>query len=60
MTRGNLWNYYRGKIDDIDGNASQGKSFKYKIKIMGKAPVRPPQRGNPGDADQPKKHQCHP
>ena len=25
MTSGSLWNYYRGKIDDVDDNASDGK-----------------------------------
>ena len=32
MTSGSLWNYYRDEIDDVDGNASDGKSFKYKKK----------------------------
>ena len=29
-----LWNYYRDKINnvDINGNASDGKSFEYKAK----------------------------
>ena len=27
---GGLWNYYRDEIDNISGNASEGKSFKYK------------------------------
>ena len=31
MTSRNFWNYYRDKIDDVDGNASDGKSFIYKI-----------------------------
>ena len=42
MTSGSLWNYYRDKVDDVDDNASDGKSFKYKIKIVGKTPERPP------------------
>ena len=29
---GSLWNYYRDIIDDVDDNASDGKSFKYKKK----------------------------
>ena len=29
MTSGSLWNYYRDEIDDVDGNASDGKSFEY-------------------------------
>ena len=28
MISGNLWNYYRDEIDDVDDNASDGKSFK--------------------------------
>ena len=36
MTSGSLWNNYRKKIDDVNDNASDGKSFKYKTKIIGK------------------------
>ena len=32
MTSGSLCNYYRGEIDNINDNASDGKSFKYKTK----------------------------
>ena len=39
MTSGGLWNYYKDKIDDVDDNASDGKSFKHKIKIIGKTVV---------------------
>ena len=46
MTLGSLWNYYRGKIDD--DNASDGRSFIYKIKTVGNTPERP---GNEGDAN---------
>ena len=53
MTSGSLWNYYRDKIDDVDNNASVGKSFRYKTKIVGKTPERPPRHGNPGDANRP-------
>ena len=28
ITSGSLWNYYRDKIDDVDNNASDSKSFK--------------------------------
>ena len=38
MTLGSLSNYYRDKIGDVDGNALNGKSFKYKTKIIGKKP----------------------
>ena len=41
MTSGRLWNYYRDKIDDVDDNASDGKSFKYKRKIIRKTEARP-------------------
>ena len=35
MTSGSLWNYYRYEIDDVNDNASDGKSFKYKTKVVG-------------------------
>ena len=40
MISGRLWDYYRDEIDDVDYNASDGKSIKYKIKIVGKTPER--------------------
>ena len=45
MTSGSLWNYYRDEIDDDDDdddddNGSNGKSFEYKIKIVGKRSQR--------------------
>ena len=42
MTSGSLWNYYRNEIDDIDDDASDGRSFKDKTRIVGKSPKRPP------------------
>ena len=39
-----LWNSFREKIDDVDGN-----SFGYKTKIVGNTSQRP---GNEGDANQ--------
>ena len=48
MTSGSLWNYYREEIDNIKNNASDGKSFKYKPKIVEKTPARP---GNEGDVN---------
>ena len=36
MTLGSLWNYFKDEIDDVDKNASDGKSFKCKTKIVGK------------------------
>ena len=50
MTTGNLWNYDRDEIDDVDDNASDDKSFEYKTKIVGNTPERP---GNEGDANRP-------
>ena len=50
MISGGLLNYYRDEIDNINDNASDGKLFKYKIKIVEKTPVRP---GNEGDAYRP-------
>ena len=50
MTSGSLWNYYRDKIDDVDDNVSDGKSFEYKTKIVGNTPER---SGNEVDEDLP-------
>ena len=36
MISESLWNYYRDEIHDINDNASDGKSFKYQSKIVGK------------------------
>ena len=43
-----LLGYYRDEIDDVDGNALDGKSFEYEAKIVRNAPERP---GNEGDAN---------
>ena len=48
-----LWNYYRDEVDNVNDNASDGKSFKYKTKITGKTEVVPTQDGNDGDTDRP-------
>ena len=55
ITSGSLWNYYRDEIDDVDinGSASDGKSFEYKSKIVGEKPERSLQLRNLGDAYQP-------
>ena len=50
MISGSLWNCYRDEIDDIDDNASDGKSFKYKTKIVGNTRERP---GKEVDANRP-------
>ena len=41
MISGSLWNYYTDEINDDNNNASNGKSFKYKTKIIGKTETRP-------------------
>ena len=53
MISGSLWNYYRDKIDYVGVvvNASDGKSFEYKTKIVGGTSERLPQPGNPRDLD---------
>ena len=34
MASGNLWNYSRDEIDDVNDNVSAGKLLKYKTKIV--------------------------
>ena len=34
MTSGSLWNYHRNEIDYVVNDASEGKAFKYKTKII--------------------------
>ena len=51
MTSGRLWNYYREETDDVDDNASDGKSFEYKTKMEGKTLQRPARPVNERDAD---------
>ena len=56
VASGSLWNYYRDEIDGAHDNASDGKSFKYKTKIVGKRPERreqPPQPPQNPDGIQP-------
>ena len=48
MASGSLWNYYRDETDDVDDNASDGKSFNYKTKIVGKTTQSPAWPGNEG------------
>ena len=38
MTLGSLWDYHRDKIDEVDDNVSDGRSFAYETKILGKTP----------------------
>ena len=49
MTLRSLWNYYSDENDNINDHASDGKSFKYRTKIVGKTLAR---YGNGGDANQ--------
>ena len=56
MTSGSLWNYYRDEIDDVDDNASNGKSFEYNTTILVKTSRRPeesPQPSQNPDGTQP-------
>ena len=41
MTSEIVRSYYVDKIDDVDDNASDHKSFEYKTQILGKTPQRP-------------------
>ena len=51
MTSGSLWNYYIDETNNFDDNASDGKSFKYKTKIIGKISQRPQRPGNEGNSN---------
>ena len=59
MTSGSLWSYYRDEIDDVDDNASDGKSSNIKHKQQEKIPQkperppRPPQSPPNPDGSQP-------
>ena len=46
MTSGSLQKYFTGEIEEVDDNASDGKLFKHKTKIMEKAEAKPPQLEN--------------
>ena len=50
MISGSLQNDYGEKNYDVDDNTSDGKSFKYKTKIVGKTTARP---GNQEDKNRP-------
>ena len=52
MTSEILWDCYRDKIHNFDANdnASDGKSFEYKTKVVGETPE---QLGNEGEANRP-------
>ena len=47
MRSGSLLNYYKDKIDDVDGNVSDCKSFKYMTKITRKTEARHPRQALP-------------
>ena len=39
MDTGSLWNFYRDKTDDVDNDALNDKSLKYKTEIIEKTPA---------------------
>ena len=47
MTSGSLQKYYTDEIDEVDDNASDGKSFKYKTKMIEKTEAKPPRLAQP-------------
>ena len=47
MISGNIWSYYGDKTDDVNDNTSDGKSFKYETKLVGKIPKIPEQPPQP-------------
>ena len=49
MISGNLWNYYKDQINDDndDDNASDGKSLRYKTKIIAQTEARPARPAQP-------------
>ena len=51
-TSESLWNYYRGKMDDVYDNASGGKTFRYKTKRAPQTPKRPAQPDRDQDENQ--------
>ena len=52
MTSGSLRHCYRDEIDvHVNDSASDGKSFKYKAKIVRETPEIPLQPGNPEDTE---------
>ena len=46
-------NYYQDEIYDVDDNASDHKSFKFKTKIVWNTREKPLQSENPVDANRP-------
>ena len=48
-----LSNHYRNEVNNVNYNASDGASFKYKAKITGEIEARPAQPGNVEDVDRP-------
>ena len=47
MTSESLSNYYKDEIHYVVNDASEGNSFKYKTKIIGKTPARPARPAQP-------------
>ena len=46
MASGSSWNYCRDENEDVNGRASDSRSFNYKTKIVGKTPQRSTRPGN--------------
>ena len=47
MTSGSLYNYHTDETDDVNDNSLDGKSFRYKTKIVGKTPRKSAQPTQP-------------
>ena len=45
-------NCHRGKVDNVNKKASEGKKFTYKTKVTGKTEARPAQPRNEWDFNQ--------
>ena len=57
ITSRSLGNYYRDEIDDVNDNASDGKSFKYKTPKRPERPPQPPQPPQNPDGTRPSRAQ---
>ena len=55
MESGSLTNCYRDRVDDINDNGLDGRTFKYMTKITRKTEARPAHPVNEGNVDQPSK-----
>ena len=57
MESGSLTNCYRDRVDDINDNGLDGRTFKYMTKITRKTEARP---AHPEMKEMSTKHQYHP